>query len=272
MPNRPSATEDSPGAVIIEGLEFVEFAAPDPAPLAALFGQLGFHATARHRSKDVTLYQQGSINFLVNATAGSFAQEFARQHGPSICALALRVPDATRAYQRLLDLGAWEATTSAGAMELNIPAIESIGGTQIYLVDRYNEQLSIYDVDFRPLDNPEPPAPTLQRLSGLTLSVAAGRAAEWQRFFCRLFGFATETDHSLASPDGSFRVALTEPASPEFDLGDEHIGALWLSAQDPADLCHRLQAAGIASQSTGGGAFRLQLPVEGAAFDLIIGP
>lgn len=272
MPNRPSATEDSPGPISIEGLEFVEFAAPDPAPLAELFGQLGFRATARHRSKDVTLYQQGSINFLVNATAGSFAQEFARQHGPSICALALRVPDATRAYQRLLDLGAWEATTSAGAMELNIPAIESIGGSQIYLVDRYGDQLSIYDVDFRPLDSAEPTTAELERLPQLTLSVCAGRTQEWQDFFCRLFDFEKDANAGIVSPDGSFRIEIAELDAPVFDLGDEHIGALRLTAQDPAGLRHRLQDAGIASESVGGGAFRLQLPVEGAAFDLIIGP
>ena len=36
-------------------------------------------------------------------------------------------------------------------MELNIPCIEGIGGSLIYLVDLYGER-SIYDVDFRPVN------------------------------------------------------------------------------------------------------------------------
>ncbi|NVK41130.1 MAG: 4-hydroxyphenylpyruvate dioxygenase [Oceanospirillaceae bacterium] len=268
MSNRPSATDNRPGAISIE---FVEFAAPDPAPLAALFEHLGFRAAARHRSKDVTLYQQGEINFIINATPGSFAQGFAAQHGPSICALALRVPDATRAYQQLLDQGAWEATTSAGAMELNIPAIESIGGTQVYLVDRFGEDLSIYDVDFHPLQSDRPEQPELQRLSSLVLSVCAGRGDEWRDFFCRLFGFEAIDACNLKSPDGSFQLEIREGTAAGLDLTDEGIGALRLTSADPARLCHRLKQAGIDPIPAGDGDIQLKLPVANAAFDLIIG-
>src|SRR5436853_7365391 len=89
-----------------DGFEFVEYTAPDPQQLGALFEQLGFAAVARHRSKDVLLYRQGRINFVVNREPDSFAQSFARVHGPSACAFAMRVKDATRAYQRAPDLGA----------------------------------------------------------------------------------------------------------------------------------------------------------------------
>ena len=77
-----------------DGFEFVEYTAPDPAALGRLFETMGFTATARHRSKDVTLYKQGDVNFIVNAEADSFAQSFARVHGPSCCAIAFRVKDA----------------------------------------------------------------------------------------------------------------------------------------------------------------------------------
>jgi len=69
-----------------DGFEFVEYAAPDPKAMAAVFARLGFKAIARHRHKDVTLFRQGQINFILNAEPDSFAQRFARQHGPSICA------------------------------------------------------------------------------------------------------------------------------------------------------------------------------------------
>ena len=134
-----------------DGFEFIEYTAPDPELLRNLFEKMGFPATAKHRSKNVTLHSQGDINFIINAEPGSFARRFAEQHGPSICAVAFRVNDAARAYARALDLGAQGVETRPGPMELNIPAMEGIGGSRIYLVDRYGDR-TIYDVDFVPVD------------------------------------------------------------------------------------------------------------------------
>ena len=133
-----------------DGFEFVEYTGPDPQALGALFQRMGFVAAARHRSKNVTLYKQGDVNFILNAEPESFAQAFARLHGPSVCAIAFRVADAAKAYERAISLGAKPVHGKVGPMELNIPAIEGIGGSLIYLVDRYGER-TIYDVDFTPL-------------------------------------------------------------------------------------------------------------------------
>src|SRR3954453_15326846 len=137
-----------------DGFEFVGYTAQDAKLLRMFFERLGFPVVARHRSKNVTLHRQGDINFLINAEQDSFAQGFARQHGPSACAMAFRVKDAAFAYRRALELGAQPGPASAGPMELNIPCIEGIGGSLVYLVDLYGER-SIYDVDFRP--EPVPP-------------------------------------------------------------------------------------------------------------------
>ncbi|MGZ5584909.1 MAG: hypothetical protein ACXWF2_17535 [Usitatibacter sp.] len=128
-------TTDNPMGT--DGFEFVEYTAPDPQQLGALFEQMGFSAVARHRSKDVILYRQGRVNFIVNREADSFAQSFARVHGPSACAFAIRVKDAARAYHRALALGAKPFESKVGPMELNIPAIRGIGDSLIYLIDRY---------------------------------------------------------------------------------------------------------------------------------------
>ena len=119
------------------GFEFIEYAAPDPHAMGQLFERMGFSAIARHRQKNVMLYRQGGINFLVNAEPESFAQRFARQHGPSICAIAFRVQDAKIAYERAIQLGAWGYAGVAGPGELNIPAIKGMGDSLIYLVDRW---------------------------------------------------------------------------------------------------------------------------------------
>src|SRR5436190_9768857 len=134
-----------------DGFEFIEYTAPDISGLNGLFEQMGFRAVGRHRSKDVTLHRQGQVNFIVNAEPDSHGARFARAHGPSVCAMAFRVRDAGAAYETLLARGAVPFANTVGPMELNIPAIQGIGGSVIYLVDRYGER-SIYDVDFAPTD------------------------------------------------------------------------------------------------------------------------
>src|SRR5919198_3118494 len=146
-PAAPGLWENPMGT---DGFEFVEYTGPDIAALGRLFETMGFSKVARHRSKDVTLYRQGDVNFILNAEPESFAQAFARLHGPSVCAIACRVADAAKAYERAISLGAKPVHGKIGPMELNIPAIEGIGGSLIYLVDRYGER-TIYDVDFTPL-------------------------------------------------------------------------------------------------------------------------
>ena len=133
-----------------DGFEFVEYTAPDTEQLRTLFERMGFPIVARHRSKNVTLHRQGDVNFVINAEPGSFGQRFAQQHGPSACAMGFRVKDAAKAFKRAVDLGATPVQNPVGPMELNIPAIEGIGGSQVYLVDRYGEN-TIYDVDFVPV-------------------------------------------------------------------------------------------------------------------------
>jgi 4-hydroxyphenylpyruvate dioxygenase len=148
-----------------DGFEFIEYAAPDPAAMGALFERMGFKPIAKHRHKNVTLYRQGGINFIINAEPDSFAQRFARLHGPSVCAIAFRVQDAKAAYERAISLGAWGYANAAGPGELNIPAIKGIGDSIIYFIDRWrgkngaNEgeigNIGFYDVDFYPLPGAE---------------------------------------------------------------------------------------------------------------------
>ena len=180
LPDNPMGTD---------GFEFVEYTAPDPQLLRSLFERLGFPAVARHRSKNVTLHRQGEINFIINAEPQSFAQSFARVHGPSACAMAFRVRDAAKAFARARSLGAEPGPQSAGPMELNIPCIEGIGGSLIYLVDLYGER-SIYDVDFRRLEHGGPSENAgLTAIAHLTHNVGRGRLDVWAGFYEKLFNF-----------------------------------------------------------------------------------
>jgi 4-hydroxyphenylpyruvate dioxygenase len=131
------------------GFEFVEFAAPEPPVLERVFAALGFTRVAHHRSKDVDLFRQGKINFLINRQPKSLAEYFANEHGPSACGLAFRVRDSHAAYAKAQQLGAQPIDIPTGPMELKLPAIKGIGGAPIYLIDRFEDGLSIYDIDFK---------------------------------------------------------------------------------------------------------------------------
>src|SRR4030095_8084053 len=110
------------------GFEFVEYASPTPGVLEPVFEKLGFSLVARHRSKDVVLYRQGEINFILNHEPHSAAAYFAAEHGPSACGLAFRVRDSHKAYNRALELGAQPLDMPTGAMELRLAAVQGIGG------------------------------------------------------------------------------------------------------------------------------------------------
>ena len=132
----------------LNGFEFVEFASPEPGVLEPVFEVLGFTAVARHRSKNVTLYRQGEINFIINSEPGSYASYFAEEHGPCACGMAFRVADSHKAYELALERGAQPIDIPTGPMELRLPAIKGIGGAPLYLIDRYEDGKSIYDIDF----------------------------------------------------------------------------------------------------------------------------
>jgi 4-hydroxyphenylpyruvate dioxygenase len=213
-----------------DGFEFVEFAHPDPAILCNLLEQMGFVAVARHRSKNVTLYRQGDVNFVVNAEPDSFAQRFAVEHGPCACAMAFRVADAKYAFERAIALGAEPFEGKVGPMELNIPAVKGIGGSLLYFVDRYGDKGSIWDVDFvwtktatgEIQRDPHPEPAGLYYLDHLTHNVIRGRMDHWAGWYEKLFNFREIRffniegkltgliSRALTSPCGKIRIPINE--------------------------------------------------------------
>lgn len=210
------------------GFEFVEFAAPAANLLEPLFEKMGFSMVARHRSKNVLLYRQGDINFIVNREPKSLAGYFAAEHGPSACAMAFRVRDSHKAYERALELGAQPIDVPTGPMELRLPAIKGIGGAPLYLIDRYEDGKSIYDIDFdflpayQALENRHPRGHGFRLIDHLTHNVYRGRMAFWGTFYEKLFNFREIryfdikgvhtglTSRAMTAPDGLIRIPLNE--------------------------------------------------------------
>jgi 4-hydroxyphenylpyruvate dioxygenase len=253
-----------------DGFEFVEYTAPDPQLLRTLFERLGFPVVARHRSKNVTLHRQGEINFIINAEPQSFAQSFARAHGPSACAMAFRVRDAGQAYAHALSLGAKPGPQSAGPMELNIPCIEGIGGSLIYLVDLYGER-SIYDVDFRSVSAGSGASQNagLRLIDHLTHNVGRGRMDIWAGFYEELFNFREiryfdiEGKHTglfsraMTSPCGKIRIPINESQDDKSQIEEylreyqgEGIQHIALSSENIYRTVDVLRGQGVAFQDT----------------------
>src|SRR5207248_10280796 len=194
--------------------------------LRELFTKLGFPAVAKHKRKDVTLHRQGDINFVINAEPGSYADAYAKAHGPSACAMAFRVKDAKAAFERAVKLGASPVKTDVGKGEMDIPAIEGIGGSYLFFVDRYADEGSIYDVDFDFFSDAEQRLAELDSrltyIDHLTHNVNRGRMGFWADFYERLFNFreiryfdieGKQTglfSKAMTSPDGKIRIPLNE--------------------------------------------------------------
>jgi len=260
-----SAQPDNPMG--LDGFEFVEFASPEPGLLEPVFEVLGFAAVARHRSKNVTLYRQGDINFILNDEPHSLADYFAQEHGPSACGMAFRVKDAHRAYYRALDLGAQPIEIPTGPMELRLPAIKGIGGAPLYLIDRYQHGSTIYDIDFEFFDGVDrhPEGCGFKLIDHLTHNVYRGRMQYWADFYERLFSFreiryfdikGAHTglfSKAMTAPDDRIRIPLNEEASQgtgqieEFLLAynGEGIQHIALGCDDLYACWDRLHARGL---------------------------
>ena len=210
----------------LDGFEFVEFAATEAGQLEPVFELLGFTRIAQHRSKKAHLWRQGDINFIINYEPRSPASYYAEEHGPSACGLAFRVRDAQLAYSRALELGAQPVDIPTGPMELRLPAIRGIGGAPLYLIDRYGDRSSIYDIDFDYLDGVDrnPKGVGFNTIDHLTHNVYRGRMEHWANYYEKLFNFreirhfdirGKETgliSRAMTAPDNKIRIPLNEEA------------------------------------------------------------
>jgi len=210
----------------LDGFDFIEFCAPQRGLLEPAFARMGFVHIARHRSKDVDLWRQGDINLIANYEPRSPAAYFAAEHGPSACGMGFRVRNARLAYEAALARGAEPVETRTGPMELRLPAIRGIGGAIIYLIDRYGDGLSIYDIDFDYLPGADrhPAGAGLRSIDHLTHNVYGGRMDHWAGFYERVFNFREIrhfdikgeytglTSRAMTAPDGRIRIPLNEEA------------------------------------------------------------
>ncbi|MBP7565182.1 MAG: 4-hydroxyphenylpyruvate dioxygenase [Burkholderiaceae bacterium] len=250
---------DAANPVGLDGIEFIEFAAPRPQALGQVLEMMGFRPVARHRSREVLLYRQGGLNVIVNADPLDAKGAAHGSDEPAIAAIALRVRDARAAYDYARERGAWEVPTKADVMELNIPAIHGAGGSRIYFIDRWRE-FSIYNVDFVPIPTVDqnPPAVAGAHFFGVVQYIGVGRSYDWIEFYAELFGFTEIPDDErfgimpkgklLKSPvsEGGegFMIQLIEPDALVLD-GEEKLQRIGIGVPDVLAAVRELRRLGM---------------------------
>ena len=215
-----------PPAPALDGVEFLEFAVDEAAgqELAAYLGTLGFRHAGQHRSKAVELYRQGRINLVLNAEQDSAASEHFQQHGPSVCAMALRVDDVPAALMRAEALlcPAWQERIGPG--ERRIPSVRAPDGTLIYLVQPEAGGHPFWEDDFELLPGEDGPV-GLIGVDHLVQALPAGRMDGFVLFWRAVFGLMPQAQletpdpyglvrsRALVSPSGKVRLALNASES-----------------------------------------------------------
>ncbi len=261
-PEAKGAHLDNPLA--LDGIEFVEYASPDPQALEQLFVRFGFTKVGQHKRKQVSLYRQNHVNFIINNEPGTFAAKFAKVHGPSICATGFRVRSAQRAFELAVQRGARPIETKNDPASHSFPAIYGIGDSAVYFVDRYRAPVH-FDDDFRYLlPDRFPKGKGMTTIDHLTNNVPQGEMQKWCDFYSQIFNFhevrkfdikgqATGlTSKVMRSPCQKITIPINEPTEGKSQIQeylDEYEGSgiqhLALGTGDILTTVRQLSDAGI---------------------------
>lgn len=265
----PKAVIDGVNVAGTDGFEFVEFAHPDPVQLESLFKDMGYAEVARHTSRDISLYRQGDITYVLNREPGSHAARFVAAHGPCAPAMAWRCVDAAHALKCALASGAEEYTGTDKT--LDVPAVIGIGGSLLYFVDTYGDAGSPYTAEYDWLDavDPKPTGAGFYYLDHLTHNVARGNMSTWYDFYAKAFNFkeirffdikGKQTglfSRALTSPCGKIRIPINESSDDKSQIAEyldlyrgEGIQHVALGTTDIYGTVEGMKAGGVVFQDT----------------------
>ena len=239
----------------LEGFAFLEFSGPDKAPIQRQFIDMGFQPTATHATLDITLYQQGNIQFIVNAANNCQAQQHAAKHGAGACAMGFKVANAKLAYEHAINHGA-TPFHDTGSVHHDLDGIEAIGGSVIYFVDNTHQPFA-HQWAQKPTSISSTEQTGLTFIDHLTHNVFRGNMDKWAHFYESIFNFheirffnitgkmTGLTSRALASPCGNIKIPLNESKDDhsqiEEFLHEYHGEGIQHMALNSDDIYHTVQ-------------------------------
>lgn len=230
----------------LKGLDFIEFSGPDAHFFDQALKQLSLREIGQVHGKNIRAYRQGEVTFLVNCEPQTLAMDFARVHGPSVCALGFFVESAEEAYQKALSRGAraYEGNEHQKASTL-FPAIYGVGDSLIFFLDEKNQN-TLYKESLLVRDEEAHPTGNILSVDHLTNNVPQGELQKWYDFYAKILGFQdisnSKTSVAMQAPSENFVIEIHEPSAANIEVleylkefkgsGIQHIA---LAAQDAAD-------------------------------------
>lgn len=224
----------------LDGIEFVEYATSKPEVMRKLFENFGFKKLANHKTQKIELWRQGDINFLLNTEPNSFAEAFQNAHGPSICAMGLRVFDAKKAFETAVARGA-RPYNENHRTSTQAPAIYGIGDSLIYFVESYGSKGNIYDSSYNFVSQEKSHKGFgYTVIDHLTNNVPRGEMQKWCDFYEKIFDFKEKryfdikgkstglVSKVMRSSDGKICIPINEPTDSKSQIQeylDEYHGS-----------------------------------------------
>src|SRR5471030_2490934 len=210
----------------LDGFAYIEFVTNDKTNLKELFEKLGFNFYSKHKNLSIDLYRQGGINFMINNESSGFPKRFLQEHGPGACGVAFFVKNAADAFEKSINAGAKHLLNESRPGEIVVPAIEGIGGSKIYFIERYDSLHDFFDINFESSDLTEEETYGfgLSLVDHLTNNVYRGRMGYWSDFYSRIFNFqqiryfdvsgeySGLRSKAMSAPDGKIKIPLNEEA------------------------------------------------------------
>lgn len=266
-----NTTPESTNPLGLRGIDFVEYAHPERGELESLFAGLGFSRKRKLTGREVDVWTQRDVTFLVNREAGSFADGFQQAHGACVSAMGWRVDDAEHAFREALERGAQAYEGEDGRAAVDVPAIRGIGGSLIFFVDGWPGHPSPSRREWRTatVAHPEPMLVEdrgFYAIDHLTNNVQKGTMATWRAFYRDIFGFTDVRtfdirgnktglqSYALRSPDGSFCIPINEGNESKSQIEEylrEYQGAgvqhIALISDDLLASLDKMQGSGIAT-------------------------
>ena len=211
--------------ILLNGVGFIEYASPEPEKLKSLFQNLGFIETASHKNKEVSLFQSGDCNFVINNQKDSFAQNFSKNHrGPSVCSVGFRVnSSASKSLEWACNQGAKKVEEDSYSH--GFPAIYGVGDSLIYFMEESSGEdhwKNSFKFHTKPPENPK-----LLSIDHLTNNVPVGEMQKWCDFYQNIFGFSERRffdikglktgliSKVMRSPCDTITIPINEPSNNE---------------------------------------------------------